>query len=158
MCDFLEGEVAGQDARRLDIAAIDALAEQYDAYKVATINLLAACDGRRLEAAQLIYWVETSVLPHLTREKDCLLPLLSAHTQSEDDLGALIALLGRNYEIGFNQVALLQGAVTNDQAVPGHLYDDIVDLASRERQHVALFTAIALPILRLRLDIDGASD
>jgi hypothetical protein len=110
-----------------------------------------------LPVSNIVTWLQRDVLMHIAEERDHLLPLLINRTPEGDDVSALAELLGKNYRLGEAQAQHVLDMMTDFPVVPMAIRDDILNLAARERQHLALFSAIGLPLLRLRVPISDLS-
>ncbi|CAL4869503.1 hypothetical protein MMA231_03795 (plasmid) [Asticcacaulis sp. MM231] len=128
----------------------DWLASEYDRLKWACVRLQATVFDDDLLVSMVTSWLRSDIRLHIAQERDELIPFLMERTESDDDVSAFVERLQKNYSLAEVQVEHLLGFMANKTIVPMALRDDILHLAACERQHLALFSAIGLPLLRLR--------
>ncbi|WP_018083044.1 hypothetical protein [Asticcacaulis benevestitus] len=138
------------DLALLCASPFDWLASEYDRMKWACVRLQASVFEENLRVATIASWLKSDIRLRIAQERDELMPFLLARMESDDDVSAFVERLEKNYSLAETQVAHLLAFIAHKAIVPMARRDDILHLAACERQHLALFSAIGLPLLRLR--------
>jgi hypothetical protein len=138
------------DLALLRASPFDWLALEYDRLKWACVRLQATVFDNDLRVSTVISWLKSDIRLQIAQERDELIPFLLARTEPDDDVSAFVERLQKSYSLAESQIEHLLAFTANKSLVPMSLRDDILHLAACERQHLALFSAIGLPLLRLR--------
>jgi len=107
--------------------------------------------------ARAIHCLGFALPRHFTDEGNTIFPLLRMGANRDDDLENVLNELSENHgliSVKIGQILPRLSALKIVELAPvvdPQLCDELIDLAERGRRHLALMTAIVLPIARVRL-------
>lgn len=121
--------------------------------RIETIGRTGSANSKSV--AELIDWLRSQIERHFRYESEFLFPALLGRAEEEDDFKLVTTVLKENQKDSLRQISSLlprlQAYAASGGRVDAELAGDLLDLATRERRHIALFSKIVLPIARVRL-------
>jgi hypothetical protein len=161
MMDCPRGSAAPEDltsgSHFLRDCPLDWLSLEYERLRRYCQSLQAARFNVEPFDTVVMAWLGEDVLRHHADEETILVPLLQRLAQSDDDLAPITSRLNRSHLVARAHVQFLLERLARgprDGGLKFALESDLLTLAAHERQHLSTVSAVLLPLLRLRTEVD----